>query len=219
MLNLLQFVTLRSNINPLYVFQKVSTNAMLATTLSTQETLVSSQHYYTGSVISVKKDTIINPQGETVHRDVVTHPGGVCVLPILPDGRILLIEQYRYATGQILLEAPAGKLDVVGESPFEAIQRELWEETGYTATHWQPWGFIYTAPGFCNERIYLYKAWGLQESSQAKPIIEDENIEAQPYTWEALKQRIIANQVEDAKTLALLARYQLDLVKAILPFE
>jgi ADP-ribose pyrophosphatase len=168
---------------------------MTTNTISTQETLVSSQHQYTGSVISVKKDTVINPQGETVFRDVVTHPGGVCVLPI----------------GQILLEAPAGKLDVAGEAPFEAIQRELWEETGYNATHWEPWGFIYTAPGFCNERIYLYKAWGLVESSDPRPVIEDEAIEAKPYTWEALKQRIVANQVEDAKTLALLARYQLTL--------
>jgi ADP-ribose pyrophosphatase len=177
--------------------------------IPTAETLISSQHHYTGRVISVKADTVLNPQGETVYRDVVTHPGGVCVLPILPDGRILLIEQYRYATGQVLLEAPAGKLDVEGEAPFEAIQRELWEETGYTAEHWEPWGFIYTAPGFCNERIYLYKAWGLSPSSTPRPIIEDEIIEPKPYTWEALKQIMANNQLEDAKTLALLARYQL----------
>ncbi len=182
----------------------------LSSSISTQETVVSSQHHFTGRVISVKQDTVINPQGETVFRDVVTHPGGVCVLPILPDGRILLIEQYRYATGQLLLEAPAGKLDVAGEAPFEAIQRELWEETGYTATHWEPWGFIYTAPGFCNERIYLYKAWGLVLSSQPKPIIEDEAIEAKPYTWEALRALLGNNQLQDAKTLALLARYQLE---------
>ncbi len=186
-------------------------SSTINTKISTAETLVSSQHHYTGSVISVRADTIINPQGETVQRDVVMHPGGVCVLPILPDGRLLLIEQYRYATGQILLEAPAGKLDVVGESPFEAIQRELWEETGYQAAHWEPWGFIYTAPGFCNERIYLYKAWGLSLATQAKPTIEDETIEATPYTWATLVEKITANQIEDAKTLALLARYQLTL--------
>jgi ADP-ribose pyrophosphatase len=183
---------------------------MTSTPISTQEVLVSSQLHYTGSVISVKQDTVMNPQGETVSRDVVTHPGGVCVLPILPDGRILLIEQFRYATGQLLLEAPAGKLDVVGETPFTAIQRELWEETGYTATRWEPWGVIYTAPGFCNERIYLYKAWGLCESAKVRPVIADEAIEAKPYTWDALKQLLMANQLEDAKTLALLARYQLE---------
>ncbi|MFM7390069.1 MAG: NUDIX hydrolase [Vampirovibrionales bacterium] len=160
---------------------------------------------YQGCIVQAHHDTVRLANGEQRQRDVVTHPGGVCVLPLLDEQTALLIEQFRYATGEFLLEAPAGKLDVDGETPFEAVQRELWEETGYQATQWQEQGFIYTAPGFCDERIYLYTARGLYLAETHRPIDEEEAITLKPYTKTALQALLKTHQLKDAKTLALLA--------------
>ncbi|XVJ51056.1 MAG: NUDIX hydrolase [Vampirovibrio sp.] len=163
------------------------------------------QRLHQGHVIDVVQDQILTAYGKPAVRDVVLHPGGVCVLPVLPDGRLILVRQFRYATQEFLWEFPAGKLDVQSESHDDAIQRELWEETGYESTQWTSYGFIYTAPGFCNERIYLYKAEQCTLSPLKPPLIEDEALRIEAFTPEAFKQMIHAQEIKDAKTLALWA--------------
>jgi ADP-ribose pyrophosphatase len=185
----------------------MSSNTLPITPALVQEETLSQQRLHEGRVINLRVDSVKNAFGQTVVREVVEHPGGVCVLPLLPDGRFVLVRQYRYPTGQFLLEFPAGKLDVKGEPPFEAIQRELLEETGYTSASWQALGTIYTAPGFCNEKIYLYQATGLQLAPNRLGPQEDEALEPVLMSEAEVRQAMAAFEIQDGKTLALLAYY------------
>jgi ADP-ribose pyrophosphatase len=162
---------------------------------------------HTGKVISTVQDEILSAYGNPAIRDVVLHPGGVCILPLLPSGELILIRQFRYPTGEFLWEFPAGKLDVEGEAPEATAVRELWEETGYESPQWQAFGYIYTAPGFCNERIYLYTAENCTLAKQAPPQVDDEAIFTQVFTPQAFRDLICQGQVKDAKTLALWSYY------------
>jgi ADP-ribose pyrophosphatase len=166
------------------------------------ETRIDSTPIHTGPVIHLTHDTVRLPNGETALREVAWHPGGVVILPVLDSGQILLVEQFRYAVGHTLLELPAGKLNP-GEDPLKAAQRELLEETGYEATDWQALGFIYTAPGFCNERLYLFRAEGLVAHPNP-PKEEDEFITLHTLEAAELRQRVMTQQISDAKTLSLL---------------
>src|SRR5690348_12345731 len=94
--------------------------------------VLSSTTVYEGSIFGIRRDEVVEPSGVRAVREVITHPGSVVVLPVLPDGRILLIEQYRHATRQNLWELVAGRMDP-GETPKEAAARELIEETGFRA--------------------------------------------------------------------------------------
>lgn len=166
-----------------------------------------SQRHYTGRIISVRVDTLTppTPDAPAPSREVVEHPGGVCVLPQLPDGRYLLVRQYRHPLGEWLLEFPAGKLDVAGEAPLVAVQRELWEETGYTAQTWEPLTVMVTAPGFCDEKIHLFKATGLALDPTYTP--PDPNEDTRPVAMHAheLLHAARTGQLVDGKSLALLA--------------
>ena len=166
---------------------------------------------HTGKVIRTVQDEILTAYGKPAIRDVVLHPGGVCVLPLLPNGDLLLIRQFRYPTGEFLWEFPAGKLDVEGESPDEAIVRELWEETGYESQDWQSFAYIYTAPGFCDERIYLYIAKDCEVAKERPPQVDDEAIVTQAFKPEDFSDLIRQGQVKDAKSLALWTHYKLNL--------
>jgi len=150
-------------------------------------------------------DTVITAHGNKAHRDVILHPGGVCVMPILENGDILLIRQFRYPTGEFLLEFPAGKLDVEGEVPRGAIERELWEETGYESSDWIELDYIYTAPGFCDERIYCYIAKGCTLAEKKPGQVDDEDIALMIVSPAELRELVKTHQIKDAKTLALIA--------------
>lgn len=165
---------------------------------------LASQTIHTGRIISLKVDKVQVGEQPPSDYDVVTHPGGVCVLPVLTDGRILFVNQFRYAVGEQLLELPAGKLDVPDESSLKACKRELWEEAGSVSAHWEDMGFIYTAPGFCNERIYLFRAGKVAISSEdfCNP---DEGTQVVILDWNKVLELLANNQFRDAKTLALLA--------------
>jgi len=135
---------------------------------------------------------------------VITHPGSVVVLPVLPDGRILLIRQYRYATRQYLWELVAGRIDV-GESVRAAAARELIEETGYRAKNFRVFLDVFPTPGFLEERMYILLAERLT-AGEAQPE-EDEKITAKAFRRAELEEMIRKNALRDAKTIAGLLYY------------
>ncbi|MEB3245090.1 MAG: NUDIX hydrolase [Vampirovibrionales bacterium] len=166
------------------------------------ETCLQSKHIHTGPVLRLTHDTVRLPDGEQALREVAWHPGGVVILPQLTPQTVILVEQFRYPTGQTLLEFPAGKLNL-NEDPLAAAKRELLEETGYEAEVWTALGFIYTAPGFTNEKLYLFKASQLTAHPDP-PREPDEFIELHTVATETLKQWHTTGKLLDAKTLCLL---------------
>ena len=117
---------------------------------------------FDGRIIEVREDTAELEDGSLAKREVVKHSGGVCVLPLTEDNEILFVRQFRYPHSKVLLEIPAGKLNY-GEDHYACAVRELSEETGMTARHWQKLTCLETTPGFCNERIHIYLATGLRQ--------------------------------------------------------
>lgn len=124
------------------------------------EQLLSRREIYHGRIIDVQVDTVSLPNGNTSTREVVRHPGGVGILALDDEDCAVLVEQYRYVFGRTLLEIPAGKREP-GEDPLTTARRELQEETGAEATHWQPLGAVLPSPGCYGEVLHLYLARGL----------------------------------------------------------
>jgi ADP-ribose pyrophosphatase len=173
------------------------------------ETQLSSTPMHQGMVIQIRKDEVRLPNGNTAWREVAEHPGGVVVLAITDVGTILFVEQFRYALGRPLLELPAGKLDP-GEIPLHAIQRELMEETGYSAESWEELSQIYTAPGFCDEKLWLYRAKGLkkvydQGTCADDPATQIEFLRCIELSPEIVFEKIRSREIVDAKTICLMS--------------
>ena len=165
---------------------------------------------YEGRVFGIRRDEVIEPSGVQTTREMITHPGSVVVLPVLPDGRVLLIQQYRYAARQYLWELVAGRMDH-GETPIEGAARELREETGYRAKHLKVFLEFFPTPGFLEEKMYLLLAEGVT-AGQAAPE-EDEKIDVAAYTPKQLKQMLRAGKLKDAKSIAGLLFYFSFLIK------
>ena len=161
--------------------------------------VLSSQTVYAGKVFGIRRDEVIEPTGVRTTREMITHPGSVVVLPVLPDGRVLLIRQYRYAARQYLWELVAGRIDE-GETPVRAAERELREETGYRAKRFKIFLEFFPTPGFLEEKMYLLLAEGLTPG-KAEPE-DDEKIVARPYTCKQVEQMIRKGKLHDAKTIA-----------------
>ena len=121
------------------------------------EKTVDSREVFKGRIIRVRLDTVRLPNGKESTREVVEHPGGVGILAIDGEGRVLLVRQYRYALGQVLTEIPAGKREP-GEPPFVTARRELQEEVGAIAGKWTELGTLIASPGCYGETLYLYMA-------------------------------------------------------------
>jgi ADP-ribose pyrophosphatase len=159
---------------------------------------------YHGKRLTVERNSFSLPNGKEVER-LVVHPGdAVAVLPVRKDGRYYLIRQYRFAIGEYIYEVPAGTVDPE-EAPLDTARRELIEETGMSAEHFVPRGFIYTTPGFSDERIYLYEANGLSPSSSFLAD-EDEVIEVVSFSGTELEEMIADGRISDAKTICLVHR-------------
>ena len=169
-----------------------------------QAEVLNSQIVYEGAVFGVRRDEVIEPSGVRTTREVVTHPGSVVVLPVLPDGQVLLIQQYRYAARQYMWELVAGRIDA-GESPREAAARELIEETGYRATKFRIFLEVFPTPGFVEEKMFLLLAEGLTPG-EAKPE-EDEKIVSRPYNRKQLEEMIGKRKLRDAKSIAGILYY------------
>jgi len=159
---------------------------------------------YSGERLSIEKKQIRLPNGREVER-VVVHPGdAAAVLPVRADGCCYLIRQFRYALGEYIFEAPAGTMRA-GERPLDTARRELIEETGLQAETLIDRGFIFTTPGFTDERIFLFEAHGLSPSCLFQKD-EDEDIELLKVSLTDLPAMICDGRISDAKTIALAYR-------------
>lgn len=159
---------------------------------------------YHGKRLVIDRNVFSLPNGKEVER-LVVHPGdAAAILPVRNDGSYYLIRQFRFAIGEYIYEVPAGTVDP-GETALDAARRELIEETGISAECFEPRGFIYTTPGFTDERIYLYEAYGLSPSSTFHPD-EDEVIEVVRFSGEELEEMIADGRISDAKTICLVHR-------------
>jgi len=161
--------------------------------------ILSSEVVYDGPIFGVRRDQVLEPGGLRTTREVITHPGSVVVLPLLPDGRVLLIRQYRHATRQYLWELVAGRIDE-GEVPRQAAARELAEETGYKAKRFTTFLDVFPTPGFLEERMYILLAEGLTPG-KARPE-DDEKITKKPYSLAQCEAMIRRGKIRDAKTIA-----------------
>jgi len=156
---------------------------------------------YEGVVIDLVVDQVTYPSGRTGVREVVRHPGGAVALPVLADDSVLLVEQLRYPLGTRILELPAGKLSP-GEDPLACARRELEEETGWCAQHWEKLASIYTSPGFCDEELHLYLATDLRRLPDGPDRSEGErDMALHTCTLSELVDRIERGEIRDAKTI------------------
>lgn len=179
------------------------------TVVKESETLISSEVVYTGPLFRVQRDKLIEPGGRTNERDVVRHNGSVVIMAIdssksKKNPWIVIERQYRHAARQYLWELPAGKLDP-GEEPLRGAQRELAEETGYTAKKWKPLVEYYPSPGFLGESMKVFLAEGLQ-AGEAKPE-EDEEIEFRLVRLSDALKMIDKGAILDGKTLTSVLLY------------
>jgi ADP-ribose pyrophosphatase len=155
---------------------------------------------YRGRVFNIIVDELeYFESGNSTIREVVEHPGGAVILAVFPDNRIILIKQYRYPIDKYIYELPAGKLDP-GENPLECALRELEEETGYVAGKIKHLTYIYTSPGFCNEKLDIYLATELERRKQNLEEGEILNVEIK-HINEAIRM-IINGEIVDGKSIA-----------------
>ncbi|MFI0546799.1 MAG: NUDIX domain-containing protein [Brachymonas sp.] len=176
------------------------------------ETLIASRTVHQGHFLTLKCDTVRLPDGQSATREYVQHPGAVVVLALTDDGCIVLEKQFRYPVGRAMIELPAGKLDA-GESPLQCGQRELREETGYTASHWAYAGQMHLAIGYSTEVIHIYFARGLQQ--QDRQLDEGEFLDVYAQRIAEFLQDCDTQRITDAKTLSCayyLLRYQAGLL-------
>lgn len=134
--------------------------------------LLERREIFAGRVVTLEVETVRLPNGAVSEIEIVRHSGAVAVVAVDEGRRVLLVRQYRHATGEWLLEVPAGKLDP-GERPTECAARELQEETGYRPGHLDELGWIWPTPGFSDEKIWLFLASGLEAG---EPRLEDDEV-------------------------------------------
>ena len=151
-----------------------------------------------GKFLVFRQDEVEQVSGRKTTRDVVLHPGAVAIAALTAEEEILLVRQFRYPTGQVTYEVPAGKLEK-GEEPLISAQRELAEETGYMAGEWEKATAFFTAPGFSNEMIHLYIAKKLVEA-QAHPD-PDEVIEYIKLPLAEAYEKTVTGEIKDAKSI------------------
>ena len=166
------------------------------------EKTVSKEYIFKGEVINLRVDTVTTPAENTATRELVEHPGGVCVVPVDKDGCVIMAWQYRRPFDQNLFEIPAGKL-TPGEDPLECGKRELEEETGVRAKRYTSMGKLYPSPGFCNEVVHMYVAQDLYKGNIHRDA--DEFMEIVRVPLGELVDKVLSGEIADAKTaLALL---------------
>lgn len=164
---------------------------------------LSRESIHQGRVLDLSVDTVRIPNGNVVELELIEHPGASAVVPLDADGQVLLVRQYRYATGGYLLEVPAGKLDG-GEDPETCARREVEEETGYRVSRLVPMGWIWTTPGFSDEKIWLYLAYDLEPT--ASDLQADEVLTVERVPLDRALKMAADGEITDAKSICALLR-------------
>jgi len=161
---------------------------------------------YRGAIVDFYDDVMESPSGHIAHWDYVAHRmGAAAVLPVMDDGRILMVRQHRNALERETLEIPAGARDALKERPVDCAARELEEETGYRAGKMELLITVATTVAFCNEVIEIYLATDLRKTDCHPD--EDEFVEIESYTIEELKDMVFAQKIQDSKTVAAIMAY------------
>ena len=177
--------------------QKYDLNLLQDPTGLGEDTL-SSELVYTGDYLKVYRDTVSLPNGASSYREYLKHPGAVMIIPVFDNGDVLVERQYRYPMRQVFVEFPAGKKDA-GEAPLETAQRELLEETGYTAQNYTHITDIHNALAYCDEVIHFYIAEDLHDSGQQK-LDDNEFVQVMRVPLVELMNWIRQGWVPDVKT-------------------
>lgn len=165
------------------------------------ESCVSSETLVKGNLLHAKRDKVLLPNGNVSEREYVMHPGAVLVVPVLADGRLVMERQFRYPMHRAYIELPAGKIDPK-EPPLITGQRELLEETGYSAKKWQFLTELHPCIGYSNEIIYIYLATELSFSQSQ--LDEDEHLEIITMTLDEAMDAMRKGEITDGKTMVAL---------------
>lgn len=163
-----------------------------------QEKTMKSEKIYEGKILNLRVDTVELPDKKYSKREIIEHPGAVAIIPLTRENNIVLVKQYRKAVERFLLEVPAGKLEV-NEEPRETAYRELMEETGYKAEKVEYMMEVYPSPGFSDEKIYIFKATGLNPGEVS--LDDGEFLEVEELSFEEVERKINRGEILDAKTI------------------
>lgn len=162
------------------------------------ETRVDGALVYSGEFLKVQRDTVKLPDGKITAREYIRHPGAVVVLPVFDDGSVLLERQFRYPLNRVFIELPAGKIDP-HETALVCAQRELQEETGYTASHWQFVCTIHNAIAYSDEHLDIFLARGLVEGERR--LDDGEFLEVFKASLNEMLEWVRNGQITDVKTI------------------
>ena len=168
-----------------------------------KETMVSTETVYEGIIVNVRRDKARLIDGRITNREVVEHPGGVCVFALDNEGKVILVREYRYPMQEVVLELPAGKLEK-GEDPSDSGLRELGEETGLVPQTYLPMGVSFSSPGIMEEKIYYFFATDLVQG----PVHPDDGefLEVVRVPYEELLEMARKGEIKDAKTLVAILK-------------
>jgi len=171
-----------------------------------------SEILYRGRVFNLSRENVTLKNGVTVDLDIIRHPGASAIVPVSCDNRLILIKQYRHATGEFIWEIPAGTLEPP-ETPLECAGRELVEETGYSACNWEKLGSITPLPGYSDEKIHIFLATDLVPAKQA--LDKDEMLDVHEVELKDTIEMIHKGTIRDGKTISgiFLASDRLSLLK------
>lgn len=179
-----------------------------------EEKTIKRQELFHGKIIDVVLDDVALPMGGTAKRELVFHHGGVGILAITPENKILLVRQFRKPLEQVILEIPAGKIDPgEGTHPEITGARELEEETGYRPSKMVHLASMYLSPGFSNEMLHVYQALDMVKVENPKAMDDDEVIEVWQLTLDEAKEAVATGKICDAKTIYAIQYWELEVAK------
>ena len=169
------------------------------------EKTIEEKKIFDGKILRLYHDTIELPDGERAMREYCRHNGGVCVLPITRDGKVILVRQYRYPHGKLTLEIPAGKLEAKDADIYESAMRELKEETGATSDNVIYLGKILPSPAILSEIIHVFLATNLNFGERC--LDNDEFLECEEISFDDALSMVLSGEIEDAKTQIAILKY------------